>query len=56
MREAPAARHLLKEDLPKLGDKKPGSFSGTAKGVCSWIGGVQKYRTCPCSAPNKFAS
>lgn len=51
-----ASWHLLKEDLPKLRHKEPGSFSGTVKGACPWIGGVQRYRTCPCNPPDKFSS
>lgn len=54
--EVTASWHLLKEDLPKLRYKEPGSFSGTVKGACPWIGGVQRYRICPCNPPNKFSS
>lgn len=43
--------HLLEEDLPKLGEKEPGSYSGTTKRMCPGIGGVQRCRTCPCSPP-----
>lgn len=46
-----ASWHLQEEHLPKLREEEPGSSSGTTKSRCLWIGGVQRWRSSPCSPP-----